>query len=408
MKNLVGLEYSDKLYKKYATLSRQVNENFINIHPIQRGGVLTPEAQKVLLEYGDGYSLCDNCLKGRIDLIKNPPIDEFLIDFAKFIDMDNAMPTGAARDAKRMAITALKERFPERKTVIIDSLAHYSTYLAIELNKLKIKEVPNSGDTYFEINPEDYRTKIEEVKKEEGVTPLLVLLTHVDYQYGNYNDPKPIGDISKEYDVPFLLNAAYSAGILPVFGRELGVDLLSCSGHKSMAASGPIGMLGFSDEFVDNILVPSKIHGDLTDRSFSGKFCNFLGCPPVYGAPMMTLMASFPSVVKRTQKNVVEDEQKKINFVVEEISKIKGIEVLGKLPKIHPLTHIKTESFNEVAKSHKRRGFFVRDEFKKRGILGMAPGISKNMKFNTYGLTWDQVKTFANAFLDIAEKYDLL
>lgn len=405
---MAGLEYSEKLYNKYAKISRGVNENFINIHPIQRGGILTPEAEKVLLEFGDGYSMCDNCLKGRIDLVKNPPVDEFLQDFAKFIDIDNAMPTAAARDAKRIAIAALKERFPERKTVVVDSLAHYTTYLSIEINNLKIKEVPNSGAPRYEINPEDYRSKIEEVEKEDGVPPLLVVLTHVDYQYGNFNDPKPIGDICKEFESPFLLNAAYSAGVLPVFGRELGADLISCSGHKSMAASGPIGMLGFNNDFVDDILVPSKIHGDLTDRSFSNKFCNFLGCPPVYGAPLMTLMASFPAIVKRTQKEAVEEEQKKVNFVVDEISKIKGIEVLGKLPKIHPLTHIKTPGFHEVAQTHKRRGFFVRDEFKKRGILGMAPGISKNMKFNTYGLTWDQVKAFTEAFLNIGKKYNLI
>jgi Cys-tRNA synthase (O-phospho-L-seryl-tRNA:Cys-tRNA synthase) len=30
------------------------------------------------------------------------------------------------------------------------------------------------------------------------------------------------------------------------------------------------------------------------------------------------------------------------------------------------------------------------------------------MKFSTYGLTWDQVKHFTNAFLAIAEKYYLI
>ena len=119
-------------------------------------------------------------------------------------------------------------------------------------------------------------------------------------------------------------------------------------------------------------------------------------------------MASFPEVVRRTQKDVAEEESKKANYVVERITKIKGVKLNGKTPKIHPLTNIKTEGFAEIAKTHPRKGFFVRDEFKEKGIIGMLPGISKDMKFSTYGLTWDQVKHFTDSFLEIAEKYQLV
>jgi len=155
-------------------------------------------------------------------------------------------------------------------------------------------------------------------------------------------------------------------------------------------------------------MVNSKIEGNVSLKSFPNKICTVMGCPPVYGAPLITLMASFPSVVKRTQKEFVEDESKKANFIVENIKNIKGIKVLGKLPKVHPLTNLETESFFEIAESHPRKGFFVRDEFKERGIIGILPGISKEMKFSTYGLTWDQVKHFKKSFNEIAEKYNLV
>jgi len=234
------------------------------------------------------------------------------------------------------------------------------------------------------------------------------LLTHVDYKYGNFNDPKPIAEIANKYDIPFLLNGAYSAGTLPIDCKENGIDFITCSGHKSMAASGPIGILGFKEDYSDDIINLSQIKGNLSSKSFGNKVCNVMGCPPVYGAPLITLMASFPSVVKRTQKENADEESKKINYVVDEITKIKGVSIMGKLPKVHPLTNIKTDGFAEVAKTHPRKGFFVRDEFKKRGIIGMLPGISKDMKFSTYGLTWDQVKHLVKSFLEIAEKYNLV
>ena len=110
---------------------------------------------------------------------------------------------------------------------------------------------------------------------------------------------------------------------------------------------------------------------------------------------------------KKLDDNVSE-ESKKANYVIDEIQKISGIKVKGKLPKIHSLTNLTTDSFDKVAETHPRKGFFLRDEFKERGIIGLLPGISREMKFSTYGLTFDQVKHFINSFIDIAEKYNLI
>ncbi len=402
------MKYTNELAQKYSNLTRSLNEEYINIHPIQRGGMLTPEAFKALVDYGDGYSLCDNCLKGRIDKIENPPVLDFLNDLANYLNIDNAMVTAAAREAKRLTMEVLSKKYPKRKTVIIDSLAHYTTYLAIEANNLKVKEVPNSGYPDFSIEKEDYEQIIKNVIKEEGELPLLVVLTHVDYKYGNYNHPQPIGEICQKYGIPFLLNAAYSGGVLPINCKKDLITFISCSGHKSMAASGPIGVLGFNDDFYDDVMKNSSIQGNLTSRSFPNKICTLMGCPPVYGAPLITLMASFPEIVKRTQEKQVKEESKKANFVIENIKSIKGVKVLGKLPKIHPLTNIETSGFAEVAKNHPRRGFFLRDEFKEKGIIGLLPGISKEMKFNVYGLTWAQVNYFIETFQSIAKLYKLI
>ena len=405
---MTDLNNIHKLKQKYSNLRRNANEEFINIHPIQRGGILTPEAYKALVSYGDGYSLCDNCLKGRIDKIENPPVVDFLKDLAKYLNIDNVMPTAAARRAKQIVMKVLSKRYPKRKTVVVDSLAHYTTYLAIETNELQVKEVPHEGYPEFRLESERYEEIIKQVIDEKGKPPLLVVLTHVDYKYGNFNDPKPIGEICNQYDIPFLLNAAYSGGVLPIDCKSSEIDFIACSGHKSMSASGPIGILGFKDNYFDDVMVHSKIEGNLTNKSFSNKICTFMGCPPVYGAPLITLMASFPTVVQRTRQVSVKEESKKANYVIEKIQDVENLKVLGKLPKVHPLTNVETDCFKKVAKNHKRRGFFLREEFKERGILGLLPGISKEIKFNTFGLSWPQVRHFANSFLEIAEKYNLL
>ena len=43
-------------------------------------------------------------------------------------------------------------------------------------------------------------------------------------------------------------------------------------------------------------------------------------------------------------------------------------------------------------------------ELKKRKIVGLHPGMSKNFKINTYGLKQEQIEYVANAFKDIAKE----
>ncbi len=377
----------------YRNLFRDAEENYINLNPIQRGGVLTPEARKAIVKFADGYSVCDFCLKGRLDLITKPPIKQFYEDLAEFLNMDVARITPGARQAKRMIFNSLEGEY-----VIIDSLAHYTSYVAAEASGKKIKEVENTGYDKFEIVLEKYKEKIEEVGEDKVAA---VLLTHVDYLYGNLNDARKVADICKKYSVPFVLNCAYTAGVMPIDGKKLGADFIVGSGHKSFAASAPTGILATTDEYADIVFRTSKVKGDVSGRMFKVKEVELLGCT-VMGAPIITMMASFPKVVERVK--YWDEEVKKARYLIDQLKRIDGVKLLGQDPHNHTLFHIESKSFFEVSKKHKRKGFFLYEELKKRRIIGIQPGLTKHFKINCYGLTWEQIEYVANAFIDIAEK----
>ncbi|MBA7501710.1 hercynylcysteine sulfoxide lyase [subsurface metagenome] len=389
---------------RYLGLKREFKEErYINLNPIQRGGVLTPEARKALLEFGDGYSTCDWCppKAARLDAIERPPIAQFMRDLAEFLNMDVARVVTRCREAKFITFTTLGE---PGDYVIVDSLAHYSTYIAAELARLKIKEVPHSGPPEFKLDLDAYADKIEEVKRETGKLPAVVLLTHVDYIYGNLNNAATVGEICKKYGVPFLLNAAYTAGVMPIDGKKLGADIIVSSGHKSWAASAPTGILALKEELVDKMLERSKVVGDWSERKFGLKEYALLGCT-VMGAPLISLMASFPHVVERVEHWPQEVEQAR--YLVEQLERIEGTRQLGVKPKQHTLIHMESDGFYKASQTHKRRGFFLYDELKRRGIVGIQPGLTKHFKLNTYGLTKAKVEHVAKAFLEIAKDQGL-
>jgi len=108
-------------------LNRGIESTYINLNPIQRGGVLTAEARKAALEFADGYSVCDFCFESRVDLVQNPPVRNLTADIAEFLNMDDVRFTAGCRHAKWAAMHMVTE---PGETLVLDSLAHYTSYLA--------------------------------------------------------------------------------------------------------------------------------------------------------------------------------------------------------------------------------------------------------------------------------------
>lgn len=375
-------------------------EAFINIQPIQAAGRLTPEARKALIAYADGYSVCDQCVSPfRLDKIRNPPLDQFHKELADFLGMDSARVVPGARRGFQAVIHSLVEK---GDIVVLSSLGHYTEFLAVEQAGGVAKEVPSVDNI---VAGEAYAEKIEEIKRETKTLPKLVMVDHFDYMYGNEHDVKGIAKVAEEYDIPFLLNGAYSVGVKPVNGKQIGADFVVGSGHKSMASAAPSGVVAVTEEWADRIFRTTKITGDVTGRTFGVKEVEMLGCT-LMGVTVVTMMASFPAVKKRVL--YWDEEVKKSNYFADQFTRISGSDILSEAPRKHTLTRVDTTgSFDAVAKTHKKRGYYFSSELKKRGIVGPFEGATRKWKLNLYGLTWDQIKYASDAFIEIAEKYGL-
>ena len=120
----------------FTGIKRDAND-FINIDPLQTAGKLTPEAKETLLEWGDGYSVCDFC-GGILDMIKKPPIEEFVHKaLPEFLGTDDARVTNGARESKFIVFNALGKA-DKGGYVVMDGLAHYSSKVAAERAGLDI------------------------------------------------------------------------------------------------------------------------------------------------------------------------------------------------------------------------------------------------------------------------------
>ena len=380
---------------------RSREETYINIQPIQAAGRLTPEARKALIAYGDGYSTCDACRKPfRLDKISTPPIAPFHEQLASFLNMDVArVVPGARRGFQAVASTLVNKG----DSVVVSALAHYTEFLAVEESGGIVREVPLNEHKL--VTADATAEKIEAVKQETGKLPVLVMIDHFDYQFANEHDVKGIAKVAHQYDIPFLYNGAYTVGVRPVDGKDIGADFVVGSGHKSMASPAPSGVLATTEEWAPKVFRTTQAVGDVTKRKFGIKEVEMLGCT-LMGSTLIGMMASFPTVKERVKN--WEEEVKKSNYLIDGLLSIEGGKVVSEYPRKHTLSKVDTSgNFDKVAQSHKRKGFFLSDELSSKGIVGEFAGATRVWKLNTYGLSWDQVRYVVDTFQEIAAKYEL-
>jgi Sep-tRNA:Cys-tRNA synthetase len=374
---------SSKSLQKLSGLRRQ-HKGLINLMPLQTGGMLTDAAREALIEFGDGYSVCDFC-QGVLCNITNPPIRDFVQELLpQFLGCEVATITHGAREAKFMVMHSLAQ---PGDSILVDGNRHYTTVVAAERVGLNVIEVPHSGHPEFRVDVNDYAPLIK------NHAPKLILLTYPDGNHGNLPDAGRLGEIAQENNIPYILNGAYAVGRMPVNMEGIGADFIVGSGHKSMASAGPVGVLGMKKKWEETVLRKSGTH--------SNKDIELLGCT-VRGVPLITLMASFPHVKERVQH--WDEQVSKAQWFSAELEKL-GFTQLGEKPHRHDLLHFDSPVLYEISKRVRERGYFLYKELKERGIWGLQPGMTKSFKLSTFAADRQQLELVIDSFKAILNKY---
>ena len=93
--------------------------------------------------------------------------------------------------------------------------------------------------TRVAINPSTGLVDPDDVKKAIRPETRLIAITHASNVTGTIQAVREIGRIAREHDIPFLVDAAQSAGHIPVDVQADHIDLLAAPGHKALL--GPLG-----------------------------------------------------------------------------------------------------------------------------------------------------------------------
>lgn len=209
--------------------------------------------------------------------------------------------------------------------VIVSSMEHNAVMRPLNSLKNKIEYTRAKCNNQGELQINDFIDSIKPNTK-------AVIMTHASNVCGTILDLKKVGQICKENNLFFIIDAAQTAGFSDIDFIELNADAIGFTGHKSLL--GPQGIGGF--------IVNERMEGQMTTFIEGGtgslsdieeqpsympdKFeAGTLNIPGIYG-----LNASLNYLLNTGIKNIREKELYLMNIFLKGLLDIEKIKIVGK------------------------------------------------------------------------------
>jgi cysteine desulfurase family protein len=244
---------------------------------------------------------------------------------AEFFNIPNSRNIVFTSNGTEALNLALKGFLKPGDHVITSGMEHNS--VVRPLNSLKndgVEVTIVQCDKQGKLNPDDVR---EEIKKNTR----LIVITHASNVTGTILPVDEIGEIAAKKGIPLLVDAAQTAGTIPIDVVKNNISLLACPGHKGLLGPQGTGFLYIGKELDLKPLIEggtgsnselSEQPAFLPDRFQSGT----LNSPGIAG-----LKAGIEFINKKSIQTIKEHEDKLSKTFMNKLKEINRIDIYGPL-----------------------------------------------------------------------------
>lgn len=283
--------------------------------------IVYDRVMKVMKEYGanPGRSGHKLALKASREIFETRNL------ISKFFNTGNPMNIIFTFNCTESLNIGIKGILKPGDHVITTSMEHNSVLRPIKyLEKTGVESTIIKADEKGIINPLDIQRAIKSNTK-------LIVTTHVSNLTGSIMPIKSIGEIAKENNIYYLVDAAQSAGVYNIDVQKMNIDILAFPGHKGLL--GPQGTGGLYIR--DDVDLDGMFQGGTGSISYSleqpeikpDKYeSGTINAPGVIG-----LGEGIRYIMEKGIDNIRIYEEELTKHFIDEAMKIDGIKLYGPL-----------------------------------------------------------------------------
>lgn len=166
---------------------------------------------------------------------------------------------------------------------------------------------------------------------QKALTPKtrLIAITHCSNVLGTVQPIREIGQMARQKEILFLVDAAQTAGVIPIDIQAMNIDLLAFPGHKSLLGPTGTGALYVGPAAIVGAWREGGTGGDSSSETQPRDYPYFLegGTPNVLG--VAGLAAGIKYVCERGLADIHRHEVELIDRLWNRLDQIGGYEVFG-------------------------------------------------------------------------------
>ncbi len=219
---------------------------------------------------------------------------------------------------------AFKGVLAEGDHVITTNLEHNSVSRPLRAMELagKISLTRISADKGGTVDP-------DAIKKALTPKTRLIAVTHCSNVLGTVQPIREIGEIARQKEILFLVDAAQTAGVIPIDIQAMCIDLLALPGHKSLLGPTGTGALYVGPGAIVGAWREGGTGGDSSSETQPRDYPYFLegGTPNVLG--VAGLAAGIKYVSERGLAKIHQHEVELVERLWQRLDEIGGYEVFG-------------------------------------------------------------------------------
>ena len=208
--------------------------------------------------------------------------------------------------------------------VVTSSLEHNAVWRCL-------KTLERDLGIYISMVPatEQGETDISDV--EAAITPdtKVIVFTHASNVLGTIQPIGEIGALARKHNILFLVDAAQTAGVIPIDIQAQNIDLLAFTGHKSLL--GPMGTGGLivnCDAEIDP-LISGGTGGDSAYEYQPDYYPNHLEAGTMNVSGIIGLGAALAFLETEGLETIRHKEDTLMDYALNVLSEVPGIEIYG-------------------------------------------------------------------------------